>query len=218
MKPLVIINFKTYPEAAGDKGLALAQKIAAARKNGYEVVIAPTLLTVQEIARKIRLPIYAQHVSHAELGAYTGRVPAAELKQIGVKGTLLNHSERHVPLKFLSEIVRLCRKYRLTTVLCAGHLSEVKKIAQLHPDYIAYEPKELIGSNTSVTEAKPEIILDAVHLVKSISRRTKVLCGAGVHSKADVGHALLLGTHGVLLSHAVVKARNPVKFLEEMLS
>ena len=61
------------------------------------------------------------------------------------------------------------------------------------------------------------MVVLAVEKVKHLSPKTKVLCGAGVHSREDLGQALLLGTSGVLLSHAVVEAKNPQKFLEEML-
>lgn len=217
MKPLVLINFKTYKESAGDKALKLAKKISKVQRTKYQIAIAPSLLTIKEIAQKTNLKVFSQHTDHVSLGAHTGRIPADELKAIGVKGTLLSHSERKIPLRYLKEIVEICKQKKLKTVVCASTISEVKKTAHLNPDYLAYEPKELIGGNISVTEAKPDIIVKAVELVKEISPGTKVLCGAGVHSKEDLGHALLLGTEGVLVGHAVAKAKDPKKFLEGML-
>jgi len=217
MKPLIIINFKTYKEAGGDKALKLAKKLDQVKKNGYELAVAPSLLTIKEISQGTKLTVYAQHTDNVNYGSYTGRIPAEELKAINVKGTILNHSERKIPLKYLGEIIHLCKQKKLKIVVCASSLSEIKKVAQFKPDYLAYEPKELIGGNVSVTEAKPDIIVKAVELVKQISPKTNVLCGAGVHSKEDLGQALLLGTEGVLLSHAVVRAKNPQKFLEGML-
>jgi len=217
MKALILINFKTYQESYGNKALALAKSIAKARSNGYEVIVAPSILTTKEIIDKTKLKVYSQHADHVDLGAHTGRIPVKELKQIGVKGTILNHSERKIPLKFLAEIIESCKNNKLKTVVCASSLSEIKKISQFNPDYIAYEPKELIGGNISVTESNPNIIIKAVELVHKISPKTKVLCGAGIHSKEDLGHALLLGTSGILIGHAVPKSKNPKHFLEEML-
>jgi triosephosphate isomerase (TIM) len=217
MKSFILINFKLYKEAAGSKGLDLARKIAKAKRNGYEVAIAPSLLSVKEIAGKVNIPVYSQHCGHTELGSHTGRISAHELKSIGVKGTILNHSERKIPLKYLGAIIDNCKKHKLNTVVCASNLSEIKKVAQLRPNYIAYEPKELIGGEISVTQSNPDIIHKAVELVKGISPKTHVLVGAGVHSKEDVGHALLLGAKGVLIGHAVPKAKDPKKFLESLL-
>jgi triosephosphate isomerase (TIM) len=216
-KPLILINFKLYKESAGSKGLDLAKKIAKVKRSKYEVAIAPSLLTVKEIVDKVKIPVFAQHCSDVELGAHTGRISTIELKKIGVKGTILNHSERKIPMKLLQKIVENCKKQRLQTVVCASTLGEIKKVAKFKPTYIAYEPKSLIGSDISVTNAKPKIIVKAVELVKKISKNTRVLVGAGIHTQEDIGQALLLGTTGVLIGHAVPKAKDPKKFLEKLL-
>jgi triosephosphate isomerase (TIM) len=217
MTHLILINFKTYKETVGDLGLEIAKKISKIKNNKYMIAVAPSLLTTKEIAQKTNLTVFSQHTDHINLGANTGRIPADELKKLGVKGTILNHSERKIPNKYLKEIIEICRVKKLKTVVCASGISEMKKILQFNPDYLAYEPKEFIGGNISVTEAKPEVILRAAEIIKEINPRTKLLCGAGIHSKEDLGHALLLGADGVLIGHAVSKAKDPKKFLEEML-
>ena len=52
MKPLILINFKTYKESYGNKALELAKKIAKVKKNKYQIAVAPSLLTIKEIAKK----------------------------------------------------------------------------------------------------------------------------------------------------------------------
>lgn len=217
MKPLILLNFKTYPEAAGKKALALAKKLEKVKSNKYQIVIAPSLPTLKEVASRTSLTVYSQHTDLAGLGAYTGRVSAQELKNIGVQGTLLNHSERKIPFSILKKIAADCKKQKLTVVICASSLEETKQVAKLVPDYLAYEPPELIGGNVSVTKAKPEIIARAVKLVGKISPKTKVLCGAGVQSREDIKKALQFGTKGVLIGHAVPKAKDPAKFLKGLL-
>ncbi|PIN74371.1 triose-phosphate isomerase [Candidatus Woesearchaeota archaeon CG10_big_fil_rev_8_21_14_0_10_45_16] len=217
MRPLILINFKNYPETMGAKALTVARNLAKVRKNKYQIAIAPSLLMTKEVVKGIRLPVFAQHTDPVVQGAYTGHVSIQELKEIGVKGVILNHSEYRLPFSVLKETVALCKKKKMITIVCASTILKVRKIAKLQPDYIAYEPKKLIGGNVSVTSAKPSIIVRAVENVKRISPKTRVLCGAGVHSKADVGQALLLGTEGVLIGHAVPKAKEPKRFLEKML-
>ena len=217
MSHLILINFKTYKETTADKALEIARSISKIKNNKYNIAIAPSLLTIKEIAQKTNLTVFSQHTDHVDLGSNTGRIPAAELKKIGVKGTILNHSERKIPSRYLKEIIDICKSKRLKTVVCASGIFEMKKILQFNPDYLAYEPKEFIGGNISVTEAKPDVILRAAAIIKEINPRTKLLCGAGIHSKEDLGHALLLGADGVLIGHAVSKAKDPKKFLKEML-
>src|SRR3989344_5045753 len=217
MKPLILINFKTYPEAAGKKALLLAKKISAVKTKKYVIAVAPPILALKEVAQKTRLLTFAQYVDADEYGAHTGEIIPAELKKSGVIGALINHSEHRLPFKLIKKTKEACKKQHLLTIICAADLNEVKEMARLRPDYLAYEPKELIGGEISVTKSKPKIIIEAVKLVKKISPKTKVLCGAGVHSRQDLRQALELGTEGVLLAHAVVKAKNPKRFLEEFL-
>ncbi|MDP3989601.1 MAG: triose-phosphate isomerase [archaeon] len=217
MKPLIILNFKVYEESSGRRGVNLARKLSSIRTKGYDVILAPTLPTLSEISHKVKLPVFSQHADPVGLGAHTGQVSVDELKKIGVRGVILNHSERKIPFSTLKKTVELCKKNRLVTVICASSLSEIRKVAHLQPQYVCYEPKELIGGKVSVTEARPNIIVKAVDIVRQASPRTLVLCGAGIHSKADLGLALMLGAHGVMIGHAVPKAANPKKFLQEML-
>ena len=217
MKPLILLNFKTYPKAVGKKALLLAKKLEKVKTKKYDIVIAPSLPTLEEVAAGTSLIVFSQHTDLAGLGAFTGKVSAEELKKIGVKGTLLNHSERKVPFLILKKIAADCKKHKLITVICASSLPEARQVAKLTPNYIAYEPPELIGGNISVTKAKPEVIAKAVEVVKKISPKTKVLCGAGVQSREDILKALELGAQGVLIGHAVPKAKDPAKFLRELL-
>ncbi len=213
---LLLVNFKTYQEATETKGIQLARKIFSVRKQGWTIAVAPSLLDLEEIC-KLKGVVFAQHVDPAEYGAHTGQVTPLQLKKLGAKGTILNHSERKLSGKILKQAVEECKKVKLITVVCASTIAEMKKVASLHPEYIAYEPKELIGGNVSVTSAKPEIIMKAVEIVRKVSPATKLLCGAGVHSKVDVQKALNLGAAGVLVAHAVVKAKEPQKFIQNLL-
>ena len=101
MKPIILLNFKTYPEVAGKKALLLARKLEKVRSKRYKIIIAPSLPTLEEVAESTSLTAFSQHTDLAGLGAFTGKISAQELKKIGVKGTLLNHSERKIPFSFL---------------------------------------------------------------------------------------------------------------------
>ncbi|MEK6937511.1 MAG: triose-phosphate isomerase [Nanoarchaeota archaeon] len=222
MKPLILINFKVYPESIGKKGILLAQKIAKVKSKKYQIGISPTTLDIVEIARTLKnknhsLLLFAQHSDSNDLGAHTGSVTLEELKAWKISGVIINHSENILKLPEIKIEVEKCRKLKMQSVVCASNLKDIQNIANMKPDYLAYEPAELIGGNISVTSANPKIILQAVKLVKEASPKTKLLCGAGIHSREDLLQALKLGAAGVLLAHAVVKARDPKIFLEKML-
>ena len=217
MKPLIIINFKTYPESSGKKALLLARRIASVKSKKYDLALAPPLLELEHMCNTVNLKVFAQHVDAQTPGAHTGQITAQDVRKLGARGAILNHSERKLPFLMVERTVKERRKDKLITVVCAASLKEAKKVARLQPDYIAYEPPELIGGETSVTSAEPDIIAKTVRSVRRRSPHTKLLVGAGVQTREDVITALKLGASGVLLAHAVVKAKDPKKFLREML-
>lgn len=220
MKPLVLINFKVYPEAMGKRGLLLAQKIAKVKSKIYQIGISPTILDQVQISKTNKnhsLLLFAQHSDPYDLGAHTGSVTLEELKSWKIQGVIINHSENHLNMSTIKTEVDKCKRLKLQSVVCASNLKDIQKVAKMKPDYLAYEPKQLIGGKVSVVESNPKVIFEAVKLVKKISPNTKVLCGAGIHSKEDLTQALKLGAQGVLLAHAAVKAKDPKKFLEKML-
>jgi triosephosphate isomerase len=142
-------------------------------------------------------------------GAFTGHVSALALKEAGVIGTLINHSERKLDLEKVRECVQKTKEYGLISVCCSANVNESIEIAKFNPDFIAYEPPELIGSGISVSQTKPEVVTETVNKVKNVNPNIKVLCGAGITKGEDVKKALELGTVGVLLASGVVKAAKP---------
>jgi len=215
--PAIVVNFKAYPEAMGPKALAVA-KIAAeiANRTGASIVVAPAATDVARIAHEVRIPVFAQHVDAVEAGARTGWLPPEAALAAGAAGTLLNHSERKIPMKNLQAIIPRCEALGLEVVGCADDLAEAESIARLGPEYVAIEPPELIGGDVSVTRAKPEVVSGAVARIRKVNPRVEVLCGAGVRTAKDVARAIELGTVGVLLASGVVKAKDPKKALADL--
>ncbi len=58
---------------------------------------------------------------------------------------------------------------------------------------------------------KPAQVERFVAAVRAANPNVIPLCGAGVSTKADIDAALKLGTQGVLLSSAVMMAKEPDK-------
>jgi triosephosphate isomerase len=212
--PLIIVNFKCYEESTGKNGLKLA-KICESVSKEYkiEIAVAPQFTDICSISKEIKIPVLSQHLDPIKPGAFTGHVSALALKQAGAVGTLINHSERRLGLNKIRECIQTAKSYGLITVCCSADVNESKEIAKFNPDFIAYEPPELIGTGISVSQTKPEVVEKTVNVIKKINPNIKVLCGAGITKGEDVKKALELGTLGVLLASGVVKAKDPRKVL-----
>ena len=104
----------------------------------------------------------------------------------------------------------------LSTLIFAKDLEELEKVCTLHPDFVSYEPPELIGSTTtSVSQAQPDVIAKASKITSSFS--IPLIVGAGVHSKEDVSKSIELGAAGIAVATDIVKAQDPKAELLDLL-
>lgn len=208
--PIVIVNFKTYPQSVGERAVELAKTIAeVAKEKGISVAVAPQNLDLYRVASQVDIPVLAQHVDSIAPGAHTGWLLAETVKATGAVGSLINHSEHQIQSEEIEQVVRRLRELELTSVVCAKDPEVCKKVAAFKPDMVAVEPPELIGTGRAVSKLKPEVVSDAVKMVREINPEIRVLCGAGITNGEDTRIALELGAEGVLLASSVVKAADP---------
>jgi len=215
MKTLaIVVNFKTYKESTGKAAFNLAKICEeVAKKTKKEIVVCPQLADCQKIKESVKIPVFAQCVDAIDPGSHTGWVLLESLKEIGLDGSLVNHSEHRIDRASIDIAVKKLRAAGMTSILCTRDIPETGDYSLMQPDFLAIEPPELIGSGISVSTAKPEVVSGAVNAVKN---GVPVLCGAGVSKGIDVQKALELGAKGVLLASGVVKAADPRAVLMEM--
>lgn len=211
---MIFVNFKTYKQGTSEAAIKLA-KVCQAVEKKTSVKIFPVAQTADifRIIEKTGGPVWAQHVDDIEYGQNTGQTLPEAVRAAGAQGTLLNHAENKLPVEVIGEIIKRCQSLKLKVLVCSDSLGEAKEIAVFKPDLLAYEPPELIGSQTaSVSTAKPEVIKNFVTEIKNIP----VLVGAGIHFQQDVKMGLKLGAIGILVSSDVVLAQNPEKELLDL--
>jgi triosephosphate isomerase len=217
--PLVIVNFKTYPEATGEMALDLARTIEKVSvRSGVSVAVAPQHVDICQIAGHVRIPVIAQHVDPISPGRNTGWISLDSVKAAGAVGTILNHSEHKLQISHIEGVVKLAKKAMFTTVACTADVDESKKVARVGPDMIAIEPPELIGTGIPVSKAKPEVVRNSVREIKKVNPKVRILCGAGITTGEDVMKALELGTEGVLIASGVVCAKDRDSAMEDIVS
>jgi len=200
---MIFVNFKTYQQGTGESALSLAKICAEVEKEtGIKIIPIVQVVDIFRLASQ-GLNVWAQHMDGIDFGPHTGQILPKALKEAGAKGILLNHAEKKLSLEELKKIME--KRQDFQTLVCSESLEEGQQIATLKPDFLAYEPPELIGGAVSVSQTKPEIISDFVAEIKEVP----VLVGAGVHQKEDVQKALELGVKGVLVSSDIVLSENP---------
>lgn len=216
MKPILLINLKTYEQGTGENALRIAKSSDSLANSEVEIILSVQPTDIKTISDSVKIPVFSQHVDPIKYGSNTGWILPESVKSAGATGTLLNHSERQTDLETIRRSLARCRELGLRIVVCAGTPDKAKEVASLKPDYIAIEPPELIGGDISVSKAKPEVITQSIEKVNSVES-IPVLCGAGVKDKEDVKKAMELGAKGILVASGVVKSENPEEAIKDLL-
>ena len=211
---MIVVNFKNFRSGVGNGAIGLARICEKVGKEcGVEIVAAVSALDVSDVSRDVGIGVWLQHVDGVEYGAYSGWILPELAKERGARGAIINHSEHKLLNDEIRRAVARSKQSDLATCVCADSLEEAVRLSELEPDYIAYEPAELIGNrDKSVSSEKGERIGE---IVKRLAGR-RVLIGAGVHSVEDIRVGLKLGARGFLVASDAVLAADPEKELREL--
>lgn len=215
--PMIVINFKTYESAIGQKAVELAKKCeTVAKETGVEIAVAVTAPDIYRVSQAVSIPVLAEHTDPNGFGSHTGTIVPEDIKEAGAIGTILNHAERQIPKEIIKETVLRCKELGLMTIVCAKDAENSAELSELSPDAIAMEPPELIGGDISVTTADPTSITDTIREVNHLGKCGIVLVGAGVKNGEDIRKSIELGAKGVLLASGVTKAADPEAVLRDL--
>ena len=213
---MILLNFKLYPQTFSDGAISLASIAKEVMEiTGVKIIPVVSALDAVRIKEKLNIDVYLQHVDLYAQGAHTGYISAQAAKSLGIKGSLLNHSEHRLKSGLIKQILKSWPQ-DFDSVLCLQTQGQLKSWAtKLKPKYFAYEPKEFIGnSKISVATARPQQV---TNFVKTLSP-APVLIGAGIHSIEDVSLSIKLGATGILVASSVIKSADPKKVLLELAS
>lgn len=204
---MIAVNFKVYECTFGSKSLQLAKVCRKVEKDtGVKIIPVVSALDARVIKNEVGGEVWVEDSGEFFEGACSGSISPLQAKAAGIDGSLLNHSEiRKKPGTIKSMLANWPDDFKVT--LCLSSFGQAEKWAKdLKVDYIAYEPRNLIGSkDKSVASEKPDILRKMVDFFG----KTPVLAGAGIHSPKDVEVSLKLGAKGILISSYIVKDSNP---------
>ena len=207
--PVLIINMKAYPELLNGGAVKLAKAAEkVARELGTSIIVAPPHTYLRQVVEAVGIPVYAQSADPVDPGARTGHIPLEFVKDAGAAGVIINHSEHRLLLNDIAYLVGKAKALNLETVVCAPDPPSSAAAAALYPTAVAMEPPELIGTGRSVSRTKPDVVVETVNAVRRVNGEVKVITGAGIEDYNDVAKALELGTVGVLVASAIVRAKD----------
>jgi triosephosphate isomerase (TIM) len=153
---------------------------------GVDVVVCPpfvSLAVAVQLLAGTELAVAAQNVHWESEGAFTGEISAPMLRELGVYGAIVGHSERRQYFGETDETVakraRAALDAGLSVIACVGETESEREagdteqvlrrqIAVLEADehlVVAYEPVWAIGTGKTAT---PQLAQEAHGLIKSL--------------------------------------------------
>jgi|TARA_B100001750_G_C15517008_1_gene608100 triosephosphate isomerase len=216
-EPTIFINFKTYPQATAQNALKLAKIIDdVSKESGITIFLSPQFMDISPIISEYDIPIFVQHIDYVKPGKNTGHVTPESVKQAGCVGALINHSEKPLSDNEITTTIERCKETELISCICASNAEETRTIAAKHPDMMIVEIPELIGTGKAISTIRPEVISDAIKVIRDIDEGIFIISGSGISTKEDVTKAIELGMQGVGASRAFVTSEDPKQVLTEM--
>jgi triosephosphate isomerase len=158
----------------------------AALPDDVDVVVCPPYVSLEvavQVLAGTEIGVFAQNCHWEREGAFTGEISAPMLREVGVYGTLVAHSERREWCGETDETAaQRCRAALaegLDVIVCVGEMLSEREAGETeavlrrqvgvleHDDnlVVAYEPVWAIGTGRTAT---PEMAQEAHELIKSL--------------------------------------------------
>jgi triosephosphate isomerase (TIM) len=237
-RPFVAGNWKMHGSRADNARLldGLLQGLPA--QASADIAVCPPYVYLWETARLLKSSVVdlgAQSVCAESMGAFTGEVSAAMLKDVGCTYVIVGHSERRAIYR--EDDALIARKFlaaqsqTLTPILCVGETLEERErgqtnqvvqrqlaavldvagVASLAHAVIAYEPVWAIGTGKTATpeqaqEVHAHIRADIAGRDAKIAGQVRILYGGSVKATNAREIFAMPDVDGGLIGGASLKA------------
>ena len=212
--------FEIGPKAYlyGEKALELALHAERLTQEfGVQIIFTPQYVDIPSIASKVEhLLVFAQHMDALKVGRGVGSVLPEAVKAAGANGVLLNHAEKPLAFEIIQETVQRADEVGLATLVCAGDLDQVRKVAALRPNILLAERPALIGTGKRLHDDHEEIAR-INEVVWEVNPDVLVLHGAGISDEKDVYRNIASGAQGTGSTSGIIMADDPLLMLTKMI-
>lgn len=212
-KPLIAANWKMNHTLADARHFIKVVKPLVPDGDRVETVICPPALFLHVLTEESRgsaVGIGAQNMHFEKNGAYTGEISPFALRDLGVRYSIVGHSERRLLFgesdELIQKKVKAAFQYDLVPIVCVGETEEEREAGKteevvtkqvreafakadgeaLQRAVIAYEPVWAIGTGKTASAEDAEKGCSTIrhHLAEQFSeqvaQRVRILYGGSV--------------------------------------
>lgn len=240
MRKIVIAgNWKMNKTVAESVKLATDVVAAAKNINNVVVAIAPTYLALAKVAEVVKgsnVKLAAQDVHWENQGAFTGKVSADMLKEIGVDFVIIGHSEQRSYFgetdETVNKKVKKVQSLGMTPIICIGETLAERQGGQLENvltrqvtgayeglsgedalrTVIAYEPVWAIGTGVTASDDEAQQAhafvrgLLSTRFGNSVAQSISIQYGGSMKPENAAGLLAQKDIDGGLIGGAALKA------------
>lgn len=242
-RPFVAGNWKMHGTRAENAQLLEALLAAVPAQPSLDIAVCPPFVYLWEVGRLLKashIALGAQSVCAEAVGAFTGEVSAAMLKDAGCRYVIVGHSERRA--LYREDDALVARKFiaaqsqKLIPILCVGETLEerergdtmrvvsrqlaavldVAKVESFQDAVVAYEPVWAIGTGKNATAAQAQEV--HAHIRGEVAARSgkiaaalRVLYGGSVKAGNAKELFAMPDVDGGLIGGASLKAEEFLK-------
>lgn len=162
-------------------------------KINKNIIIAPSNIYLIEFIKKCRHKISSQDICYIEDGNYTGKVSWRQIKSLGIKYSIIGHSEKNDSNEKINTKLEVCISNEIVPILCFGNKKKeeniIEKLTELELSSInnimfAYEPTFNISNNEiDIKYIKEQIQLIHNFLLNKFHQEPIILYGGGINKE-----------------------------------
>lgn len=155
----------------------------------YNLIIAPSNIYLLEFINKSKHKISSQDICYIEEGNYTSKVSWHQLKSIGIKYSIIGHSERNEETSKTNLKLKTCLDNNIKPILCFGKEEDsislldkiTKDITSINNIIFAYEPiVNINNSNINLEKIKQDLDIIYNYLLNKYQTKPTLLYGGGI--------------------------------------
>lgn len=237
-KKIIVANLKMDMDATE---ISEYLKSIIGKISGSNIIICPSAIYVPYFL-KHRFSIGMQNICEENNGNYTGEISARQVASLGIKYSLVGHSERRINYyednNSISKKINSLFENNMTPILCVGETNEEKNLLKtnkvlkselvtclsdvnkenISKIIIAYEPIWAVGSKRIPTIAE---IKSTVKYIKELIKKIynvdiKVIYGGSINSNNIEKIKKIECLDGIMIGSSSTVASEFMKIIEVM--